>query len=204
MGEMSSEATHPSVTTAGMTREVRVAHRKFPDGGLVIPSLPDVRKTANAQIVRTAFMLALRRPDVSLQAARQWAEDRAARKAPLPPRAACPCIVSQARALTVLEASRPNFQGHVEDRGDDSFPDESAKRSASRRTNSGERRRVVGERNIRAGTRTQVAATFRWGDRPGGTRSWPAAISSPICDISERSNDARDVSRPAGVDVKRT
>jgi hypothetical protein len=84
MGEMSSEPTHPSVTIAGMTREVRVAHRKFPDGGLVIPSLPDVRKTANAQIVRTAFMLALRRPDVSLQAARQWTEGRAARKAPLP------------------------------------------------------------------------------------------------------------------------
>jgi hypothetical protein len=54
MGEMSSEATHPSVTTAGMTREVRVAHCKFPDGGLVIPSLPDLRKTAHAQIVRTA------------------------------------------------------------------------------------------------------------------------------------------------------
>jgi hypothetical protein len=40
MGEMSSEATHPSVTAAEMTREVRVAHRQFPDGGLVIPSLP--------------------------------------------------------------------------------------------------------------------------------------------------------------------
>jgi hypothetical protein len=71
------------MTTAGMTGEVRIAHRKFPDGGVVIPSLPELQKTANAQIVRTAFMLALRRPDVSLQAARQ----RAARKAPLPPRA---------------------------------------------------------------------------------------------------------------------
>ena len=39
-----------------MTREVRVAHRKFPDGGVVIPSLPDLRKTANAQIERTAFI----------------------------------------------------------------------------------------------------------------------------------------------------
>jgi hypothetical protein len=77
MGEVSSEATHPSVTTAGMTREVRVAHRKFPDGGWVIASLSDLRKTAHAHIVRTAFMLALRRPDVSLQAARQWTEDGA-------------------------------------------------------------------------------------------------------------------------------
>jgi len=51
MGEVSSEATHPSVTIAGMTLEVRVVHRKFPDGGLVIPSLPDVRKTVHAQIV---------------------------------------------------------------------------------------------------------------------------------------------------------
>jgi hypothetical protein len=38
---------------------------------------------------------------------------------------------------------------------------------------------------------TQVAATFRWGDRPGGTRSCPAAISRPIRDISERPNDVR-------------
>jgi hypothetical protein len=30
MGEVSSEATHPSVTTAGMTREVRVANANFP------------------------------------------------------------------------------------------------------------------------------------------------------------------------------
>jgi hypothetical protein len=65
---------------------------------------------------------------------------------------ACPCTVSQARALTVLEASRPNFQGHVEDRGDDSFPDESAKTQCVAADHFRERRRLVGERNIRANT----------------------------------------------------
>ena len=53
---------------------------------------------------------------------------------------------------TCFDCPRPNFQGHVEDRGDDSFPDESAKTQCVAADHFRERRRLVGERNIRANT----------------------------------------------------